>query len=416
MTDLWKTSQGKLSIDLHYGQTQMWESERRFILMLAGTQSGKTSSGPLWLWREMQLCGPGDYMVVTPTFTMLELKALPELLKFFQRALGLGRYVSSPVRKFIVSPAGARRLWGADADEASIFFGYAADPESLESATAKGIWCDEAGQKRFKLESWEALNRRASLNQARILLSTTPYDLGWLKKKLYDPWQKGARDIDVINFASIMNPAFPRAEYERAARELPDWKFRMFYQGRFERPAGLIYDSFIEGRHTIPPFAIPDHWQRYMGIDFGGINTAAVFYAEEPTSGKLYLYRTYRGGQRSAAEHAKELLKGEPMIPFAVGGSKSEGQWRREFAMAGLSVREPDISEVEVGISRVYAAHKRDQIIVFDTLDDYLSEKGSYSRELNKDGEPTEAIEDKSTYHILDAERYIIGRITRGLE
>ena len=394
----------------------MWEAQRRFILMLAGTQSGKTSSGPLWLWREMQRRGPGDYMVVTPTFTLLELKALPELLRFFDRTLKLGRYVSSPVRKFEVSAAGAKRLWGMDADAATIFFGYAADPESLESATAKGIWCDEAGQRKFKLDSWEALQRRASLNEARILLTTTPYDLGWLKKKLYDPWTKGAPDIDVINFASIMNPMFPQAEYERAQRELPDWKFRMFYQGRFERPAGLIYDSFDEARHTCPRFALPDHWQRYMGIDFGGINTAATFWAEEPDSGRLYLYRTYRGGNRSASEHVTELLRGELGMPFAVGGSKSEGQWRREFAMAGLAIREPDISEVEIGISRVYAAHRRNQIMVFDDLADYLSEKGSYSREIDKDGEPTEAIEDKATYHLLDSERYIIGRLTRGME
>jgi hypothetical protein len=58
--------------------------------VLAGTQGGKTSFGPVWLWREMQLRGPGDYLVVTPTFPLLEMKALPTLLQLFRGWLGLG--------------------------------------------------------------------------------------------------------------------------------------------------------------------------------------------------------------------------------------------------------------------------------------------------------------------------------------
>jgi hypothetical protein len=80
-----------------------------------------------------------------------------------------------------------------------------------------------------------------------------------------------------------------------------------------------------------------------MGLDFGGVNTAALFYAEEPGTKRLWLYREYHAGSRTAKEHAVALLEGEPMVPFCVGGSKSEGQWRREFRMAGLPVNAPDI-------------------------------------------------------------------------
>lgn len=414
LPQLWTTTNGRLELDLHYGQTQAWESNRRFIAVIAGTQSGKTSFGPQWMYREIKDRGPGDYMVVTPTYPLLEVKALPEFRRLFEQTLKLGRYYGSPVRRFEFSKAGAKRIFGLNADTTTVFFGYAADPESLESATAKAVWCDEAGQKKFKLASWEALQRRLSLNQGRALITTTPYDLGWLKV-LHDKWLKGDKTIEVVNFASIMNPVFPREEYERARAELPLWKFRMFYKGMFERPAGLIYGAFKRDVHKIPRFVIPDDWQRYLGLDFGGVNTAGLFYAEHPISKQLYLYREYKAGEKTAAEHSRDLLKGEPMTPICVGGSKSEGQWRREFRMAGLPVNEPDVKEVEIGINRVFGAHARNEIFVFDDCEGYLAEKGSYSRALDKEGNPTEEIEDKSTFHFMDAERYIIGRIRRGI-
>ena len=69
---------------------------------------------------------------------------------------------------------------------------------------------------------------------------------------------------------------------------------------------------------------------------------------------------------------------------------------------------------VEVGIDRVIAAHTRDEIIVFDDLPRYLDEKLSYSRELDDEGEPTEKIDSKETFHMMDAERYIISYLKLG--
>src|SRR6266540_4871421 len=96
----------RMRLNFHPGQWKAWESVKRFVVVLAGTQGGKTSFGPHWLYREIQKCGAGDYMVVTPTFQLLELKALPELRKLFEITLRLGRYVGSPVRRFTFSEEG----------------------------------------------------------------------------------------------------------------------------------------------------------------------------------------------------------------------------------------------------------------------------------------------------------------------
>lgn len=418
MQELATLTNGKIDFRPHPGQWKAWNSAKRFVCILAGTQGGKTSFGPHWLLREIQQRGPGDYLVVTPTFQLLEKKALPEFRKLFERWMRLGRYQSSPSRRFELSEEGAVRLFGSfDPEKPTVvWFGYAEDPESLESATAKAAWLDEAGQKKFKLGSWEAVLRRLSLAEGRVLVTTTPYDLGWLKQQLWDKFNAGDPDRDVIRFDSTENPQFPQAEFERARRELPQWKFDLFYRAIFTRPAGQIYDSFRDERaphgHLVTRFAIPDEWPRFLGLDFGGVNTAGCFYAKEPGTQKLYLYRTYKAGSRTAKQHAEHLKAGEPMIPLCVGGSHSEDQWRSEFAAAGLPVMEPPIKDVEVGIDRVYGCHARDEILVFEDLADYRAQKTSYARELDdKTGEVTEKIADKETFHFMDAERYIISHL-----
>ena len=420
------TDQGVLNVFLHRGQVQAWNSTARFVVVTAGTQSGKTSFGPLWLEREIRKEGPGDYLIVTPTFQLLDLKALPEFRRYFEEIMQYGRYLASPRRHFVFSPEGEIRMFGSmQKVRTKIWFGYADDPESLESATIKAAWLDEAGQKKFKLASWYAILRRLSLAQGRVLLTTTPYNLGWLYLKLFLPYARGESEgeIEVVNFRSIDNPLFPIEEYERAKADLPPWMFSMLYDGLFVRPAGVIYDNFDRERHVVPRMPIPSYWKRFVGLDFGARNTVAVFYAEEPRHDPrmnpvYYLYKTYKGSNRTAKQHVRAMLGAdlpeghpmrEPRVPQAVGGSASEIDYRNEYRAAGLPVMEPVIREVEVGIERVYGAHARNEILVFDDQEEYLEQKQTYSRETDNVGNVLETIEDKHAFHFMDAERYVIG-------
>lgn len=409
------TEDGDLTLNLHAGQQRAYWADERFVLILAGTQSGKTSIGPAWLFREMQRRGPGDYLIASPTFPLMEIKVIPEFKRFFQSMLNLGDYVGSPLRKFTVSRQGNQVLFGTPdpGEETHIYFGYGSDPDSLESATYKAAWLDEAGQKKFRLASWEAILRRLAIAQGRVLITTTPYTLGWLKSELHD---KAADDPDIalVNFPSIANPAFRPEEFDRARRSLPAWKFNMFYRGVFDRPAGLIYDCFDRATHTMRRFPIPASWPRFYGVDFGGVNTAAVALAEEQSqdgtpSGRYIAYREYHAGGRTAKQHGEHLLTGEPGIPTAIGGAKSEGQWRDEFTEGGFPIEEPVVSDVEVGITRTYGLIKEGRLVFFDDLTGTIDQLESYSRVLDERGEPTEKIEDKETYHYLDGLRYVGG-------
>lgn len=413
---------GKLVFRYHPGQKRVMQARERFILALAGTQGGKTTLGAWWLLREIARAGPGDYLVAAPMYGLMQKKVLPEFIRLFQTLLGLGRYRASE-RAFLISQRGARFFWptlnvDVRIQPTTIFFGHAQDPDSLESATALAAWLDEAGQRKFRVGSWEAIQRRLSVHQGRVLLTTTPYTLGWLKTQLHD---RAATDPDIalIQFDSTMNPNFPREEYERMSALLPAWKFNMMYRGIFERPAGMIYDCFDRRTHTTPRFTIPESWPRFTGHDFGGVNMVAVYAAREPGTLRYYVYRVYQQANRTIEAHAHAILDGEPHIPTAIGGAPSEDQWRDEFTERGLPVARPDVADIEVGINRLYSMLKaqadgRDSIaslVLFDDLDDLIDDFESYARELDDFGNPTEEIEDKSTYHRLDGLRYLATRI-----
>jgi hypothetical protein len=408
--NLWKVDGGRLTLSLHEGQTKAWESKARFIAIIAGTQSGKTSFIPFWLWREIQRCGAGDYIAATASFDLFKLKFLPSIREVFEHTLRCGRYwagdrvieLADPEGKFLAKQA-SDPMWGR------IILRSASAGGGLESATAKGAVLDEAGQDSFGVEDWEAVLRRLSLSQGRVLLGTTPYNLGWLKTQIYDRWVKGEPGYEVIQFKSTENPMFPKAEYERAKATMPGWRFDMMYQGLFSRPAGMIYDCFDEELHVCPAFPVPNSWPQYVGLDFGGVNTARLWIAEEPGADRFFVTAESLSGGKAAKEHVAEVLAqaaGRNLVQ-AWGGAPSEDQQRWDWSAAGLDVARPPIGDVEAGIDRVYELLKTKRIQFFDTCTGLLDEIRTYRRELDAEGQPTEKIAGKSGYHRLDSLRYL---------
>src|SRR5262245_56099101 len=185
----------------------------------------------------------------------------------------------------------------------------------------------------------------------------------------------------------------------------------MFFDGKFVRPAGLIYDRFDPARHTCPRFPLPADWARYAGLDFGAVNTAAIYLAEErdrnsrmPT-GRFIVYREYPDreflpGKYAAEAHAVRMLKGQVTHPLFVGGSASEDDWRSKFQAAGIPVLEPPISAVEPQIDAAYKLISEDRLIVMDDCVGLLDQLASYSRELDDNGEPTEKIDNDAAHHL----------------
>lgn len=164
-----------LRLNLHPGQTRAWDSERRMVAVIAGSQGGKTSWGPWWLKREIDRRGPGDYIAATSSFDLFKLKMLPEIRNVFEHLLDIGRYWSGDKILEVRDPD-TGKFWARRADDpmwSRIILRSASAGGGLEAATAKGAWLDEAGQDEFPLQAWEAVIRRLAIHVGRVLITTT---------------------------------------------------------------------------------------------------------------------------------------------------------------------------------------------------------------------------------------------------
>lgn len=422
---LWNLdASGKLSLNFHRGQLRAWDSQARFVFVLAGTQGGKTSFGPWWLWREIKKQSSGDYFIVAPNYDLLKLKLLPEVLSIFEHTLKIGRYWTKDKVIELLDPA-TGLFWAKKADDpmwGRIILRSASAEGGLESASAKGAWLDECGQDDFRVSAYEAIRRRLALSRGRILGTTTPYNLGWLKQRIFDPWLKGDDNYDVIQFESTMNPTFPVEEFEDSKNSMPEWRFNMFYRGVFDRPAGMIYGDFIHsleadgGYKWICPETIPETWHTVVGVDPGGANTGTVILSKDPNTSRIYVLKAVLRKYLTSEEHImkvqEDARKLGTTIKYWYVGNKGETQVRKDWgAILGVdNVKGPDFADVESGIDKVIKIIKKNLFRVNMSCIELLDEMGSYSRTTDYEGRVQEDIANKNNYHLLDALRYgIIG-------
>jgi phage terminase large subunit-like protein len=310
-TNLYSVAGKNARLVLHPGQVRVWDSRARFVLMLAGTQGGKTSFGPWWLWREIERAGPGDYLAVTATYDLFKLKMLPEIRAVF----ALFGYTYRASDRLLESEDGLTRLILRSAEAEG----------GLESATARAAWFDEAGQV-YDAQPWDAIQRRLSLARGRCLITTTPYSVNtWLKTDFYDRWRMGDPDYDVIQFESRENPAFPAEEFERARATLPDWKFQMFYRGVFQKPEGLVYQQF--GAQHIRRRTDDRFVEWLIAVDEGFTNPMAILLCGIDHDGRWHVAREfYRSGVLQAevvaliAEWCHELPIAAVVVDEAAAG------------------------------------------------------------------------------------------------
>lgn len=420
---LWKKLEdGSVRVYPHPGQQRALDSPARFIFIIAGTQSGKTSFGPIWLWQEIRRnhspSGGNDYLAVTSSYDLFKLKMLPSLREWFEYTLHIGRWwpgagvieLANPYTGQFIAKRADDPMWGR------IILRSASSTSGLESSTARAAWLDECGQDEFTIDSLDAIVRRLALHQGRILGTTTPYNMGFLKTEIYDRWKGGDPSYDVIQFPSTLNPSFPREEFEHRQASMPSWKFRMFYCGEFAKPEGMVYDCFDESIHVVDPYPLPSSMSVCVGIDFGSSNAAAVWVAYDPLEDIYVCYRDHMCGKMATlqmVEEIKALSAGEPVTSFT-GGARSEEGHRMDWASLGLTVTKPSISDVAVGIARVYSLLALRKLCFFRSCKGLLDEIGMYRYRATSSSSSSrgETIDNRRRFHRLDALRYAVTAVT----
>ncbi len=301
---------------LHDAQTDIIESNRRFIAGIAGTGGGKTAIGPVWLMDRIAEHPRGMWLVIAPTYPIMARATAPTLVTAFADTKLEGWYI--PSRNQYRLPDGGK-IWFVSADR----------PQGLEGGQFNGVWIDEAGQ--ISYDAWVAIQARVGQKQGRALLTTTPYGLNWLYKKFYKPFLAGDNDYYVRQWPSHLNPVYPREEYDRMKRTLSPQRAAMRYDGEFVKLAGLVYpnleDCFCEP-YDPPPGRLVG------GIDFGWTNPfcalGATRYIDDDGQDVLYIWYERYKRNVSLVDHAAALPEGltwwaDPSRPDSIADLRRGG-------------------------------------------------------------------------------------------
>lgn len=169
--------------------------------------------------------------------------------------------------------------------------------------------------------------------------------------------------------------------------------------------AGAIY-PIETAEITVKPFAIPRHWKRGFALDVGWNRTAALWGAQDPSDGVIYVYAEYYRGQAEPVIHAGAIKARGAWIrgaidPASRGRSQLDGQqlWSL-YQNQGLHLV-PAINGVETGLYTCWEGLSLGRIKVFSTLQHFFAEYRLYRRD--EHGKIVKKFD-----HLMDTLRYLI--------
>ena len=169
--------------------------------------------------------------------------------------------------------------------------------------------------------------------------------------------------------------------------------------------SGSIYPIPISDIE-VKPFVIPYGWKKGYALDVGWNRTAALWGAQNPVDGTIYLYSEHYKGQQLPVVHAAAIkTRGEwirgAIDPASGGSNQRDGtQLKIEYRSLGLNLIDAN-NELEAGLVACWQALALGQIKVFSTLQSFKAEYRVYQRDERG------RVQDGQADHLMDCMRYL---------
>jgi len=329
---------GKIFVPYRF-QKRALRSRARYTVLLGGTGSGKTHLIPVWhaihIAKDVKAGVGADakYLAIGPTADMVRDMIVPVFIKQYADTVYEGEYARQAATYRL--PTGGQ-----------IFFRSADEPLRIEGHHVRTCSVDEPSQ--MKATIWPVIQARTALYKAPTLLTGYPTNMGWYYHEVYRRWVAGDTDFDVIQFSSLDNPNYPRDEFEKARKRMPDWLFEMRYLGKFRKPFGLVYPTFGE-QCFVEPFVVPEGWPTYDVVD-PGVFFGALLAAWH--DGVYYLYaERYTEEIQPASIHVAAIRALHEGIVQACLYDPARAQDAAELEVCGLGPMVPASNAVLPGIA-----------------------------------------------------------------
>lgn len=204
-----------------------------------------------------------------------------------------------------------------------------ADMFRYQSAEIHLLLVDELTH--FSQEEYEYLKTRVRStgeHPLKVMAATNPGNIGhgWVKQYFIDIEVPEHVYTDKSGNTRMFVPAkiddHPikafRDSYGRQLDSLsdPDLK-RALRNGDWDIFSGQVFTEWERDKHVVDPFAIPNHWTKWLAYDWG-YNTyaACLWLARDPTTERIYVYREFYQHAMSASVQAETInnLSGDEKI------------------------------------------------------------------------------------------------------
>ena len=254
-------------------------SNKHFVVVPAGRQTGKTYNFAQWIIREtMRLNCPSLWVDTVHT----------NIDKYIERYF-----------KPLLKPISSYCDWNAQKKILKlpcgyIDFGSAQKPENLEGFNYKRAVLNEAGHILKKDSLWHNTIMpmiKAEDNQTRIIGTPKGQNL------FYELFLRGlAKDPEYESFQYTVydSPYWSAKQIEDVRRKTPELIWKQEYMASFEAFAGMIYPDFKEEIHckASPERKVTDIF--FVSLDPGWEHPTACILAKEDLEGNLFVIDEFR--------------------------------------------------------------------------------------------------------------------------
>ena len=396
-------------LEPHPEQAKFVHCNTKRIIVKAGRRSGKTIGAAIraverFLEGRRQLyAAPTSEQTDAFWFEVCRSLAEPINAKVFSKNES-ERFIEVPGTKQRIK---AKTAWNAD--------------------TLRGDFADD-----LYLDEWQLMNEDAwELVGAPMLLDNngdavffyTPPSLRMVgiskardprhASKLFKDKQNDSRWA-TFHLTSHDNPAISHEALEEITKDMSRQSYQLEIMAEDDEVelSWLVYSKFNERICKIPRFPIRTDWLIYAGHDFGTVNPAALFIAQNPGTGDFFVFKEYAPGPGfSTAQHVEnfqEITRGYNVLRRVGGNVTTEEEIRQGYTAHGWPITAPKLAKVNAQIDRVIGLMELNKVFIFDDLWMTLSQLSSCMWKLDETNKPTNKINHEEKFHLLAAGRYIL--------
>lgn len=428
-------TQGPLPKQKLFMDLAMDRAGPKYIRYCGGIGSGKTRVGctTVLMWAVLY---PGDYLVCRQFLPELKITTLATFKEVCPPELIVEERVAD----------GIIRIKGLGGKTSNVIFRGLEEPDKHRSLNLSGFYIDESSQ--VSEEAFMLLQGRLRGTGIRKGILTTnsaghDWQYRWFVKQDMIRSEEVKKQFVNIYAPSTENHHLPPDYFTTMLASWSEERIQREIYANEDTFEGMVYNEFRQDTHVIRPFAIPNDWPRYIGIDHGFRNPAAWVWGAMSPDGDLYIYREFYqsewlieeicgGKQEKGRERLPgvlDLMRGEKIEWSRIDPStKAKRNERNGLKISDFEIYQENLpadfplftanNEVQAGIDKVKSYLKihptlhKPKLFIFNHCVNLIEEIANYrymELTVGQQGRVNEK-EDPRKYkdHAVDALRYLI--------